>query len=219
MLDFIEEFPEKLAQITGTDGGPLGYVIREDEVPPLTADGPMFGEPDCRYPSARDEVMARAPIGLPGGRSYSADNKYFFEILRDAIAEHDDVKVWIKGFVRATDGRGAWAAFKAHYLRTSQLDNIAERADLKIETCVYTGEKSSYSFETHMSIFKKAHLDLQVAGNEPDGRSVSFSKASKTGAPDSSRCSTEPRQVSYRLRRNYLIIFVALSCQCLPTVL
>jgi hypothetical protein len=41
---------------------------------------------------------------------------------------------------------------------------------LKIETCVYTGEKSRYSFETHVSIFKKAHLDLQKAGNEPNGR-------------------------------------------------
>jgi hypothetical protein len=41
---------------------------------------------------------------------------------------------------------------------------------LKIEKCVYTGEKSRYSFETHVSIFKKAHLDLQKAGNEPDGR-------------------------------------------------
>jgi hypothetical protein len=27
-----------------------------------------------------------------------------------------------------------------------------------------------YSFETHVSIFKKAHLDLEKAGNEPDGR-------------------------------------------------
>jgi hypothetical protein len=170
ILDFIEEFPEKLAQITGTDGRPLGYVIRENEIPPLAVDDPLFGEPNCRYPSVRDEVIARAPIGVQGGRAYSADNKHVFEILRDAIADHEEVKVWIKGFVRAKDGRGAWAAFKAHYLGTSQLDNIAERADLKIETCVYTGEKTRYSFETHVSIFKKAHLDLQKAGNEPDGR-------------------------------------------------
>jgi hypothetical protein len=71
--------------------------------------------------------------------------------------------------VGVPDWRGAWKAFKAHYLGTSRLDNIAERADLKIETCVYTGEKSRYSFETHVSIYKKAHLDLQKAGNEPDG--------------------------------------------------
>jgi ethanolamine utilization cobalamin adenosyltransferase len=41
---------------------------------------------------------------------------------------------------------------------------------LKIETCIYRGEKSRYSFETHVSIFKKAHLDIQKAGNKPDGR-------------------------------------------------
>jgi hypothetical protein len=142
----------------------LGYVIREDEVSSLAADDPLFGEPYCRHPSVRDEVIARAPIGLPGGRAYIADNKHVFKILRDAIAEHDEVKVWIKGFVRAKDGRGAWAAFKAHYFGTSQLDNIAERADLKIETCIYLGEKSHYSFETHVSIFKKAHRDLQKSG-------------------------------------------------------
>jgi hypothetical protein len=144
--------------------------IREDEIPPLAADDPLFGEPDCRYPSVRDEVIARAPIGIPGGRAFCADNKHVFEILRDALAAHDEVKVWVKGFVRAKNGRGAWAAFKAHYLGTSQLDNLAERADLKIESWVYTGEKSRYSFETHVSIFKKAHLDLEKAGNEPDGR-------------------------------------------------
>jgi hypothetical protein len=87
ILDFIEEFPEKLAQVTGTDGRPLGYIIREDEIPPLAVDDPLFGEPNCRYPSVRDEVIARAPIGVPGGRAYSADNKHVFEILRDAIAE------------------------------------------------------------------------------------------------------------------------------------
>jgi hypothetical protein len=66
--------------------------------------------------------------------AYSADNKRVFEILRDAIAQHDEVIVWIKGFVRAKDERGAWNAFKAEYLSTSQLDNIAECAVLKIET-------------------------------------------------------------------------------------
>jgi hypothetical protein len=42
ILDFIGDFPEKLAQITGTDGRPLGYAIREDEIPPLTADDPLI---------------------------------------------------------------------------------------------------------------------------------------------------------------------------------
>jgi hypothetical protein len=84
----IEEFPEKLAQVTGTDGRPLACVIREDEIPPLAADDPLFGEPDCQHPSVRDEVIARAPIGVPGGRACCADNKHVFEILREAIAAH-----------------------------------------------------------------------------------------------------------------------------------
>jgi hypothetical protein len=106
ILDFIEEFPEKLAQIIGTDGRPLGYVIRDDETPPLAVHDPLFGEPNCRYPSVRDEVIARAPIGVPGGRTYSADNKHVFEILRDAIADHDEVKSGLKGLFGQRTGEG-----------------------------------------------------------------------------------------------------------------
>jgi hypothetical protein len=107
-----------------------------------------------------------------------------------------------RAFVRAKDGRGAWNAFKIHYLGTSQLDSIAERADL-IETRVYTGAKTRSSFESHVSTFKKAHLDLKKAGNEPDDRTKVRKILQSVKAPDSSRCGTKPRQVSYRLRRNY----------------
>jgi hypothetical protein len=103
--------------------------------------------------------------------AYKADNERVFEILRNAIADHESVKVWIKGYVRAKDGRGAWTSFKDHYLGSAQLDGIADRADQRIETLVYTGEKSRYSFEKHVSNFKQAHLDLARAGNEPDDRS------------------------------------------------
>jgi hypothetical protein len=46
---------------------------------------------------------------------------------------------------------------------------IANRADVKIEMLIYIGEKQRYSFKTHVSNFKQAHLDLQKAENEPDG--------------------------------------------------
>ena len=169
IYEFIDEFPEQLARFTGTGGRPLAYVIRDVEAPPLAAADPMFGMIGTQYDSIREEVIARAELA---GSAYKADNKRVFELLRDAISEFEIVKVWTKGFVRSKDGRGAWSAFKSHYLGSAQLDGIANRADIKIETLVYTGEKARYSFETHVSNFKQAHLaDLQKAGNEPDGRS------------------------------------------------
>ena len=79
--------------------------------------------------------------------------------------------MWIKSFIRSKDSCGAWTAFKSHYLGMAQLDTIANRADSRIENLVNNGEKSRYSFETHVSNFKKAHLDLKRAGNEADDRS------------------------------------------------
>lgn len=167
IIAFCEDFPEQLARFTGIGGRPLSYIIRDfSEVPDVATD-PMFGETDSLYNSIRDEVANRA---AHTGVIYKADNKRVFEILYDAISEFEEVKVWIKGNIRNKDGRSAWFAFTSHYLGSSQLDNIAERADLRIESCVYHGEKTRYTFETHVSNFKKAHLDLAKAGNEPDGR-------------------------------------------------
>jgi len=167
ILEFIDEFPEILARFTGVGGRPLAYVIRDEEAVIPEADDPIFGDTHSQYPSVRDEVIARADLA---GTAYKADGKRVFEILRDAISEFESVKVWLKGHVGSKDGRGAWMAFKAHYLGSAQLDTIANKADVRIETLVYTGEKTRYNFEHHVSNFKQAHLDLQKAGNEPDGR-------------------------------------------------
>ena len=166
ILDFIEEFPENIARFTGSDGRSLGYILRDDDAVPPEADDPIFGHADSTYSSPRDETIGRAEMA---GAGYRVDNKKVFEILRDAIAPFDDVKVWVKGFVRAKDGRGAWKAFTAHYLGDAQLDSIAERADQRIESLVYNGEKTRYSFEDHVSNFKKAFLDLEKSGSKPDG--------------------------------------------------
>jgi hypothetical protein len=167
IFEFIEDFPEHLARFTGIGGRPLAYVIREDLNVPAEATDPLYGQPDSTYENIRDEIIRRA---AHSGTPWREDNKRVFELLRDSISEFEEVKVWIKGFARAKDGRGAWETFKAHYLGSAQLDGIAERADQRIESLVYHGEKTRYTFETHVSNFKQAHLDLKKVGNEPDGR-------------------------------------------------
>ncbi len=151
----------------GVGGRPLAYVIQADATVKPKASDPIFGDTDSVYTSVRKEVIAHASLT---GTSFSADNKKVFEILKDAIDDFEDIKVWIKGHIRSKNGRTAWMAFKAHYLGDAQLDGIAERADQRIESLVYNGERTRYTFETHVSNFKQAHLDLGKAGNEPDGR-------------------------------------------------
>jgi hypothetical protein len=79
-----------------------------------------------------------------------------------------NLRIWSR--THSKDGRSAWKSFTAHYLSSTQLDTIANRADVKIKTLIYIGKKQRYSFETRVSNFKQVHLDLPKAGNEPDGR-------------------------------------------------
>jgi hypothetical protein len=85
------------------------------------------------------------------------------KILSDAVEDHADIKVWIKDYVRSKDGQAVWQAFAAHYLGSSQLDNVADRAKMKIDSVVYTEERQRCTYETHVSHFKQAHLDLEKA--------------------------------------------------------
>jgi len=168
ILLFIDKFPEKLKRFTGRDGRPLSYVIRDQVEPPAPSDDPLFNQEGSRYKKVRDEVAARSPIGRRGGPAYEEDNGKVLQILREALDAHESVSLWTNAFVADDDGRGAWMAFKAHFLGTSQLANVTAEAHRVINTTVYTGEKARYSFEAHVSTFKKAHLDLKKTRNEPD---------------------------------------------------
>jgi hypothetical protein len=158
--DFIDKFPEHLFQYDGQDGRPLSYVIRPNVDVPDEADDPMFGEPDCTYPSLCDEIMARA---AHGDAQYQIDNSRLFEKLKEAVLQYKAVYAWIKPFSRGKDDRGAWLAFKAHYLGSSQLDTMANKAESRIENAAYHGEKPRYSFETHVSIHQQAHAQINLA--------------------------------------------------------
>jgi hypothetical protein len=135
-------------------------------VPPEVND-PPFGEPGSRYASLRDEITARADHASP---QYRIDNAKVFELLNEAVTEHKHVKTWIKPFADARDGRGAWAAFKAHYRGSSELEAIEAAAEKRLATLIYRGEKPRYNFETHVSSHRKSHQELEKAtGQEMPG--------------------------------------------------
>jgi hypothetical protein len=95
MLYFIEEWPEQLALFNGQGSRLLAYVIRGTIIPTESADDPPFGEEESTYGSIRDEIQARSPHGT---HAYRVDNSAVFKMINAVIAEHKNVKTWIKSF-------------------------------------------------------------------------------------------------------------------------
>jgi hypothetical protein len=144
----------------GQNGRPLSYVIRDTVAVPNAATDPPFGDVGTSYASLRDEIAARADHAMP---QYRIDNAKVFEMLNDAVSEHKNVKTWIKPFAKARDGRSAWFAFKAHYRGSSEMEAIEAAAEQRLEDLVYKGEMPRYNFETHVSMHRKSHLELEKA--------------------------------------------------------
>jgi len=164
IIDFIDEWPEHLALYDGQNGRPLHYIIRTVVAIPTAGGDPPFGDQNTVYASLRDEVAARADHEA---LQYSIDNARVFELLNEDVGEHKNVKTWIKPFAQARDGRGAWFAFKAHYRGSSEMEAIEVAAENRLDTLVYRGEKPRYNFETHVSMHRKSHLELEKATGTP----------------------------------------------------
>ena len=164
IFDFIDDWPEHLALYDGQGARPLAYVIRElIPIPPHEHD-PPFGEMNSAYASLRDEIMVRAEHATA---AYHVDNARVFELLNDAVGDHKNVKTWIKPYANTRDGRGAWAAFKAHYRGSAEMEAIETAAEHKLDTVQYRGEKQRHTFETHVSMQMKCHLELEKATGTP----------------------------------------------------
>lgn len=210
MLEFIDEWPEQLALFNGQFGRPLSYVIRDKVEPNNEYDDPPFGEEDSIYGSLRDEIEARAPHKT---HEYRVDNAAVFEMLNSSVAEHKNVKTWIKAFSSKKDGREAWKAFKDHYRGTDQLEEIEAKAEKQLMTLVYRGEKARYNFETHVSKHLQAHLDIIKAGGElRENKKVRYLlnsiDTSTLAAPIATVKATPRLLASFDLTTNYLRTFI-----------
>lgn len=171
IIDFIDDWPESLAQFNGQNGRPLSYIIRENVVCLYEAFDPQYPLPGCIYASMRDEVNARAPHGSD---AYMVDNALVFELLSEAVNDHKNVKTWIKPYAKTRNGREAWLAFKRHFRGSNEIEAIEVAAEKALSTLVYRGEKSRYNFEIHVSKHQKAHLDIaKTTGTKvPEARKV-----------------------------------------------
>jgi hypothetical protein len=167
MLEFIEEWPEQPALFNGQGGRTLAYDSRDIIVPPESAEDPLFGEEESAYWSILDEIQERSPHGT---HAYRVDNAAVFEMINTAIAEHKNVKTWIKSFAVQNYWRAARIAFKSHYRGMNHLKAVEAKVEKLLQALVYKGEKPCYIFEMHISNHLQAQLDKEksVFGNQWD---------------------------------------------------
>ena len=164
IIEFIEDFEQALFNYEGAAGS-LNYVIRDGD-PPNASTDPLFGEVGSQDTSLRHEIAARAAFTQADNRHFATDNARVFDLLSKAVSSHKQVVAWIKGHRFTKDGQAAWTGFKAHYLGTSQMDGIANRAEARIEKSVYSSELPRYNFERHVTLHHKAHHNIsQATGN------------------------------------------------------
>ena len=121
---------------------------------------------DTEFEGAINEV-ARVSVDATVNTHFNTDNGCVFDLLNDAVKDHQRVQTWIKSFLAKRDGRDAWIAFKAHYLGSSQMDTIASTAEDKLLMSQYHGERPRYDFERHISVHQKAHIDIEKATGTP----------------------------------------------------
>ena len=116
---------QSLGCLTGTGVWPLSYVIHEDMVVPAAA-GDLT---QClviwfHHTSVyRMRLFSMLAMLVFTTSLTTSESMRSFVILSPSMRR---LRFWIKGVVRAKDSQGARMDFRAHYLRASQLNGIAE---------------------------------------------------------------------------------------------
>ena len=90
----MEAIYEYLSLHLGAKKAPLSYVVRAEVDPPTTASDPAYGQPDSKYISPQDEIIARSPIKVPGialvyHPDFLVDNKTVWEIISGLCRDED----------------------------------------------------------------------------------------------------------------------------------
>jgi uncharacterized membrane protein YgcG len=155
----LENLDAYLLQKRGEKGCPLAYVVRES--PGLPADDPGFG-----LPTHIDEMIARAPHT---GIHYQHDNIAVWTVIRH-VTHDGPAWNWVSRFQRTRDGRGAYIAFKAHYLGVSQQNRILVGADQHLKTATYDGKLRNFTFENYCGKLNNAFTDMEASGEEVNER-------------------------------------------------
>ena len=151
----IEAIEEYLRGCLGVQKTPLVYVIHDDIAVPAV-------DPAGGYPSRQDELIARAPIQDNANQFtavYLDDRNRVWEKLSELMRDHECWS-YVRPAQRNHDGRLAFSGLKGHYLGVNNVDNMSSKAEKKLQTTTYTGEKRRWNFEKYVRVHIDQHTIL-----------------------------------------------------------
>ena len=162
-IDALSIFLSKFLGITKV---PLGYVIRNSEVPPedsVTKPDPPCGLPDSQYISHTEELLARAPFfengtTVPPTEAFIEDNSKVWDLISTIFKTHPSWTI-VRPFQRSKDGRNAFLALYAHHLGPSAVDNMSSAAEKALKN-EYKGETKKYNFDKYVRVQMDQHQIL-----------------------------------------------------------
>ena len=114
-------------------------------------------DPVGGYASKQEELIARAPIHNAAFQltaTYLADRARVWELLSE-LTRDQECWSYVRPAQRTRDGRMAFMGLKGHYLGVNNVDNMSSRAERKLQTTSYSGEKRRWNFEK----FVRVHID------------------------------------------------------------
>ena len=127
--------------LSGVDGVPLSYVIRDNDNPP--PDGEV-------YASFLDETIYCAPLS---GSYFDADKQVVHQALISFTAGQPS-EDWLKGTARYKDGRRSMQALRNHFSGEGNATRQIAEADRMKKSLHYKNEKS-LSFKTFLTRAQK----------------------------------------------------------------
>ena len=139
--DWEPKFENYCSILSGVDGVPLSYVIRDNDNPP--PDGEV-------YASFLDETIYRAPLS---GSYFDADKQVVHQALISFTAGQPS-EDWLKGVARYKDGRRSMHALRNHFSGEGNVTHRIAEADRLKKSLHYKNEKSM-SFETFLTRAQK----------------------------------------------------------------
>ena len=140
-VDWESKFVNYCSTLSGVDGVPLSYVIRDnDNAPP---DG-------TEYASFLDETIYCAPLN---GSYFNADKQVVHQALISFTAGQPS-EDWLKSVARYKDGRRSMQALRNHFSGEGNATRRIAEADRMKKNLHYKNEKS-LSFETFLTRCQK----------------------------------------------------------------
>ena len=123
-------FVNFLRMIPGRDGVPLSYVVRDTDAPDPTP-----------HPDFIEEYVRNAPVT---GEAFVIDSHEVCTYLMQYITGNSDAEAKVQSLQDETDGRKAFKALEALYKGSGMNAVDIAKADIVIESLVYTGEKKPH---------------------------------------------------------------------------